>query len=174
MKQEKSTENGVELMPDEMVDRLVYKLEPVILRVVREELSGSSIGSGMLTGSKAIADYMGLVNPNFVAKYVRNYGFPVNKNPRGKWWITKTMIDDWMYNRHIMMKKALELGIKKKDRSRGRLTDLVRLECLTQAEKNRIVASIMEVVILGIAIKGSSTIQESYSLYRGVKKFPMG
>lgn len=98
-------------MIDAIVDGVFKKLEDRIDRYANLSQKG------VLVGSFEIGRYMGLTVRNrfqssvTLKRWRDKLGFPMNKyTVSNKWWITKSLIDKWMYERHILMLKLRELG----------------------------------------------------------------
>ncbi len=104
----------------EVANAVCDRLWPELNRIANHS------GVGVLKGKRAIARYMGLSIPEDRPGYVkrtsgsfgynvtidrwyRNKGFPLCKSPDGRWWTTKTQIDTWMYERGMLMRKAVEV-----------------------------------------------------------------
>lgn len=90
---------------DVIVEGVLRKLVP-ILEAIKDRQD-----RGVLVGTREIGRYMG-VGSGAISNWYKNKGFPLSKNAKGKWWITKGMADRWMYERCILMRKLYELGYR--------------------------------------------------------------
>ena len=52
----------------------------------------------VLQGIKQIADYLGVSEPT-AYRWLRDYGLPAMKRPSGHWFITKSLLDQWIVAR---------------------------------------------------------------------------
>ncbi len=95
----------------------VIRLEPILKQIDEKN------DVGVLVGSYQISRYMGLkytlnssggkgVHSQTIKRWYNTKGFPMNKNPNGRWWITKTAVDRWMFERGMLMRKLKQLGYK--------------------------------------------------------------
>jgi hypothetical protein len=103
-----------------IADAVCKKLLPILKQI------NDKNDVGVLVGAYQISRYMGLkytlrktgsnsalgVHSSTLKRWYRELGFPLNKNPRGRWWITKTAVDKWMFERGTLMRKLKELGYK--------------------------------------------------------------
>jgi|2_EtaG_2_1085320.scaffolds.fasta_scaffold82952_2 hypothetical protein len=112
------------------------ELEPLLRRIIREELVNTSI----VRGVKNIKKLLGVRKTETVMKYYKEYGLPMVKGMRGHWEIHSGSIKDWMNTRSIIARKAMEMGFMK-DHSQARYP---RIEKLTDAQMGRIMARIRE------------------------------
>lgn len=114
---------GFEGLVDEIVEKVYERLLPLFHEI------GSKNDCGFLIGTVQISRYVGLPwwplksfgrpgstgrSSAIVRSWYREKGFPLNKDGKGRWWTTKTLVDKWMHEREMMMRKGVELGITKK------------------------------------------------------------
>ena len=103
----------IEAIAEAVCDRL----EPILKQIDEKN------DVGVLVGTYQISRYMGLkhnlnngggkgVHSQTIKRYYRELGFPMCKSPRGRWWITKSAVDRWMFERGMLMRKLKELGYK--------------------------------------------------------------
>jgi hypothetical protein len=103
----------IEAIAEAVCDRL----EPILKQIEEKN------DVGVLVGAYQISRYIGLkhnlnngggkgVHSQTIKRWYNTKGFPMNKNPKGKWWITKTAVDRWMFERGMLMHKLKQLGYK--------------------------------------------------------------
>lgn len=117
---------------------LMEKLEPLLRRIIREEMVSSKI----LVGAKAIKSVLGIKSTKTLMKYYTDHGFPMAKGLRGHWQVHSDAIKDWMGTRSLMGRKATELGFDV--RGRGGASRYARLERLDEHQMGLVVAGIRE------------------------------
>ncbi len=117
---------------------LLKKMEPLIRRILREELQMSKI----IVGATAIKKVLGIKSTKALMGYYNKSGLPMVKGKRGYWQIHSDSIKDWMQTRSLMGRKAKELGIQFTNRDRS--SRYPRLERLTEQEMARVIAAIRE------------------------------
>ncbi len=103
-----------------VADAVCEKLKPILDQIDEKN------EVGVLVGSYQIARYMGLkhtlrkrgsngamcVDSQTLKRWYDTKSFPMNKNFKGRWWITKTAVDRWMSGRGMLMRKLKQLGYK--------------------------------------------------------------
>jgi hypothetical protein len=109
--------------------------------VIRQEVHANS---DIIYDTRNILEYIGLSRKSTSTFYrwVKKFGLPASKTPNGRWWISKRLVDQWMYSRHLMMAKAAELGIKGRGTNLQGMTSTPHPEKLSESQRNRIVAEI--------------------------------
>ena len=112
-----------------------------IREIIREEVHANS---DIIYYTRNILEYIGLSRKSTSTFYrwVKKYGLPASKTPNGRWWMSKRLMDQWMYARHLMMAKAAELGIKGRGTNLQGMTSTPHPEKLSESQRNRIVAEI--------------------------------
>lgn len=69
---------------------------------------------GVLKGAREINRYLGLAvhgnNIGTLRKWFLKYGFPMVKDMMNRWYTTKGLVDKWVFENSIIMKKSIELG----------------------------------------------------------------
>ncbi len=101
-----------------IADAVLEKLLPLLNQIdIKTDV-------GVLVGTPQIARYMGLksnylpsgntvgVHSSTLKRWYNELGFPMCKNPRGRWWIMKSAVDRWMFERGMLMRKLKQLGYK--------------------------------------------------------------
>ncbi len=113
-----------------------------IRQIIRYEVRNDS---DIVHGAQNILQYLGLSRKSMTTfyKWTNRSGMPASKTPNGKWWMSRRLMDQWMYSRHLMMTKAVELGMRGAyGGQKGRR--LPNPEKLSEGDRAQIMASLAE------------------------------
>ncbi len=132
---------ATELIKESLRTLTPADLEDIRL-IVRQEVHADT---DIIFGIPNILVYVGLSRRSLGTfyKWMKRYGLPASKDPNGRWWMSKRLMDQWMYSRHLMMSKAMELGIRCSGRGRHGKT-YPNPEIIPEGERARVIAAINE------------------------------
>lgn len=113
-----------------------------IRQIIRYEVRNDS---DIVRGVQNILQYLGLSRKSIQTFYrwVNRSGMPASKTPNGKWWMSRRLMDQWMYSRHLIMTKAVELGMQGSYGGR-KGKSMPNPEKLSEGDRAKIMASLNE------------------------------
>ena len=144
-------DNEVRLSDDDIkkvADKVVESLNDYIDKIFDEQQVG------FLRGLERIGVYCSRfrderyhpMSREALRKWHKEKGFPMNKDPNGIWWTTKTLLDSWMIQRTEFMRKTAAMNIKPIRPGRNGLykTKHIQPELVSPEDKIRVFRAIAE------------------------------